>query len=718
MLGNAYDEGSVPALIKIDMDELGYYGAIRSNDDINEKEYCPEGTLTSNIVEETIWEESNKTKGLALYAIPILAPIPFGTDIKSLTFDEAFVTEMQGISPAHAFWVETMVEVIEQYVLDGESDVPMVINKLLLAKEKSKGRDPTIKAATKGIRTHIFVAGPFIETVNINAGTEHNEQQNIVRSFFYRNPTPSKPSASSTSSSTAKHAAPTSAASNTPPPAMWGALMTTLEGLQKQQQSKIVVETKEHEELTELSKHQNNVNKLMFASAKIDWKTGKVENVEIATFSKGYLNIVDNSQAVKVQKLSNLLMTIFTTNDDDSSDEDDKPRSALDRLMSMYVIPEKFAKLHINANYQSSELAIGEVFKSTSLNVFAYAPQNDRSAVMLAKKRLDEERNEIQWKLTEKTKTTSTIEGIGRISTIDDVSKTCANLIGVIMAMIDVNGTKPIIYQQAAKMLRFIENKNTRAWLNANESALAHLPFIFMSQLHSVFKACAGFSQNSINNNIVELGNNDKLDIKLLTTAIRTVSKFYVKMLEHIEENSVPTNIPVFAKDMFVDNSKTAPIRITDQSGIINAVVGKKPNDPPTTPIVKKRKSTGDDGLDKKKPNKKGANKALEKGIFFLKDLSLPAMKVLPEKNALSKGLCLDFCSHGRACKRPTALCNFEHYMKWSDIPTEDKTVLLKHMDKTGSMWLDSDAVKDNSEIPSEFAYLLGNATGPKPKST
>lgn len=56
--------------------------------------------------------------------------------------------------------------------------------------------------------------------------------------------------------------------------------------------------------------------------------------------------------------------------------------------------------------------------------------------------------------------------------------------------------------------------------------------------------------------------------------------------------------------------------------------------------------------------------------------------------------------------------------MKWNDIPTEDKTVLLKHMDKTGSMWLDSDAVKDSSDIPSEFAYLLGNASGPKPKST
>jgi len=87
------------------------------------------------------------------------------------------------------------------------------------------------------------------------------------------------------------------------------------------------------------------------------------------SFSKGYLNIVDNSAAVKVHKLTNLLMTIFTTNDDDSDDDDDKPRSSLDRLMSMFVFTDKFAKMHINANYQSSELATGEALKSTTLKV-------------------------------------------------------------------------------------------------------------------------------------------------------------------------------------------------------------------------------------------------------------------------------------------------------------------------------------------------------------
>lgn len=76
---------------------------------------------------------------------------------------------------------------------------------------------------------------------------------------------------------------------------VWNVLMTTLQKMQTQQQSKIFVETKEHEELTELANHQNNVKKLMFSSANIDWRNGDVNNVKIATFSKGYQSIVDST---------------------------------------------------------------------------------------------------------------------------------------------------------------------------------------------------------------------------------------------------------------------------------------------------------------------------------------------------------------------------------------------------------------------------------------
>ena len=192
-------------------------------------------------------------------------------------------------------------------------------------------------------------------------------------------------------------------------------------------------------------------------------------------------------------------------------------------------------------------------------------------------------------------------------------------------------------------------------------------------------------------------------------------------MLEHIDDNSVPKNIPVFAKNMFTDTSNVVPTRIGDQSSAKTSSETKTTNatklmEHPTTPGKQKRKSEDDDGRDKKKGRKKGNNKAFEKGLFFLKDNTLPVSKIVPPKEVLSKGLCLDFCSHGKACKRPTAVCKFAHYLKWTDIPAEDKTALINHMDKTGSLWLDSEAI-DASEFPSEFAYLLGNASGPKQKS-
>jgi hypothetical protein len=179
---------------------------------------------------------------------------------------------------------------------------------------------------------------------------------------------------------------------------------------QNKNSSKNVVETKEHEELTELTKHHDIMNKLFYSSATVDWKKGTIADVEIATFSTGFLSITENTMTVKIHKLTNLFVTVFTTEDDQSDDDNDKPRSSLDRLMSLYVFTDKFARMHVNANYQSSELAIGEAFKSTSLNIFAYAPQNDRTAVLKEKKKLDQERNEIQWNITEKSKASSTID--------------------------------------------------------------------------------------------------------------------------------------------------------------------------------------------------------------------------------------------------------------------------------------------------------------------
>jgi hypothetical protein len=110
----------------------------------------------------------------------------------------------------------------------------------------------------------------------------------------------------------------------------------------------------------------------------------------------------------------------------------------------------------------------------------------------------------------DKKQISSVIEGVGRIESMDDVSRTCANICGVILAVVDVSAKKPLLYQVAYKFIQFIENKKTQAWMRDNSDCIAHIPFVLMGKLHRFFQLLASFSQNSINKNKVEI-NNDNL---------------------------------------------------------------------------------------------------------------------------------------------------------------------------------------------------------------
>ncbi len=106
-------------------------------------------------------------------------------------------------------------------------------------------------------------------------------------------------------------------------------------------------------------------------------------------------------------------------------------------------------------------------------------------------------------------------------------------------------------------------------------------------------------------------------------------------------------------------------------------------------------------------------------GLFHIKK-GTPMAKALPDKGKLKDKVCLDFCSREKKCNYPHQLCKHgKHYTNWKNVPKEDKPALLSHMNETGLMWLDAKTFgkhKQMQAIPSEFAHLLGDATGPKPK--
>ena len=145
-------------------------------------------------------------------------------------------------------------------------------------------------------------------------------------------------------------------------------------------------------------------------------------------------------------------------------DDDDWQINPLNRLMSLVVFPLKFTKGHLNASFQSLDLEAGLIYKSTSINSFQYALQNNRKLIMEAAVKMDKERNKINWRIVEKdrSKISSMIEGVGCINSIEDVTMTCANICGVQLAMVDISAGKPLLYQFAWKVIRFFENKKTK----------------------------------------------------------------------------------------------------------------------------------------------------------------------------------------------------------------------------------------------------------------
>jgi hypothetical protein len=200
---------------------------------------------------------------------------------------------------------------------------------------------------------------------------------------------------------------------------------------------------------------------LMYVGGDIDWEEGTVKNVKLADFTQGFKNLLGRSAAVQAAQLMNLSMTIFTTETDDV--DYDLLVNPLNRLMSLVCFPPKFTKGHLNASFQSFDLESGTIYKSTSINPFQYAPQNNRMLMKAATSKMEEAHNKINWKVVDKDRKQISliIKGVGRVNSMEDIAMTCMNMCGVQLAIVEVSTTKPLLYQFALKMIKFIENKKT-----------------------------------------------------------------------------------------------------------------------------------------------------------------------------------------------------------------------------------------------------------------
>ncbi len=137
------------------------------------------------------------------------------------------------------------------------------------------------------------------------------------------------------------------------------------------------------------------------------------------------------------------------------------------------------------------------------------------------------------------------------------------------------------------------------------------------------------FSQNSINTNKIETGD-DKFKMKQVSFEVKLASNFFAKMQEHIDDNSIPKDVPAFAKGFFVE---------TTGGGFVPAPLAAeaaKPaaNQPADANGGGKRKGNGEaeQQAEGQKKKRNTSDKSLKMGLFHLKK-GTPASKALSEKS-------------------------------------------------------------------------------------
>ena len=146
--------------------------------------------------------------------------------------------------------------------------------------------------------------------------------------------------------------------------------------------------------------------------------------------------------------------------------------------------------------------------------------------------------------------------------------------------------------------------------------------------LHKVFSQLASFSTNSVNNYLIELGDNgSQLKIDLVLKIVKFVTRFFANIDNHIMEGTVPDSVPTFTP------RDANPKILNAVAPVGDAVTSKvKPDaSPPSTPARERN------GKKQKVKPAAGATDFTKAGLFRCKE-GTPIAELFP--NDLEKKLC------------------------------------------------------------------------------
>ena len=180
VLGNSTDVNSEPALIYLDMSNLGLTSVIETFTKIP-VDIRPEEQLPSKFVKGTTWETAKVPLGIA--CIPIFAPIFFGMRaVETSVYDYDFDDKLASLSTKHLQWAKLIKENVNQQE-NNDKDYDKILDRI------STKSDPNSKYITPGRFGVELLDTPSIQVFTL-PNNKWKDSQATLRAFFKGNPSP------------------------------------------------------------------------------------------------------------------------------------------------------------------------------------------------------------------------------------------------------------------------------------------------------------------------------------------------------------------------------------------------------------------------------------------------------------------------------------------------------------------------------------------------
>jgi hypothetical protein len=209
-----------------------------------------------------------------------------------------------------------------------------------------------------------------------------------------------------------------------------------------QQPQTIIVESRANKTRKSEAKFNNNMLQLLLIGGNVDITTpGYFVNPRIPIYTQAMKNIIAQPTLVQPTHLVNILTTVLGEVTNDLA----QMLSPLTTHKSMHHISKKFASAILGCNFQRTDLNSLN-FETSSITILSFVGQNDSARVEASceANKVAKNKQEFDFINTHSKALKTTIEGLGKITSMDCIVKICANVCCVITALFDIRPGNPV----------------------------------------------------------------------------------------------------------------------------------------------------------------------------------------------------------------------------------------------------------------------------------